>query len=84
MLKISYLMQVNKKQRLGEEKVVDSFDIEDIGKGDKKKEKVAFCRCWKSSKVNPFEGKCFYHMARNIGGKNIWRVRNFLLRLGRF
>lgn len=44
-------MQVNKKQRLSEEKVVDILDIEDIGKVNNKKDKVSFCRCWKSSKV---------------------------------
>ena len=29
-------------------KVVDSFDVEDIG------EKAAFCRCWRSKKVRCF------------------------------
>ena len=36
---------VNKKVKKGEKKVVNTFDIEDIG------DKKAFCRCWKSSKV---------------------------------
>lgn len=36
---------INKKVKKEEKKVVDTFDIEDIG------EKKAFCRCWKSSKV---------------------------------
>jgi len=36
---------INKKVKKDEKKVVDSFDIEDIG------EKKAFCRCWKSAKV---------------------------------
>ncbi|GMT17052.1 hypothetical protein PFISCL1PPCAC_8349 [Pristionchus fissidentatus] len=36
--------RVNKKIRLGEGKVADTVDVEDIG------EKKAFCRCWKSEK----------------------------------
>ncbi|GMS86135.1 hypothetical protein PENTCL1PPCAC_8310 [Pristionchus entomophagus] len=36
--------RVNKKIKLGESKVADTVDLEDIG------EKKAFCRCWKSEK----------------------------------
>lgn len=32
----------NQKVRMGEQKVVDMIDVEDIA------EKAAFCRCWKS------------------------------------
>ena len=38
--------RVNRKQKMTENKVVDAFDIEDLG------DKAAFCRCWKSSKVS--------------------------------
>lgn len=34
--------RVNNKVRLGEQKVVDMIDVEDIA------EKAAFCRCWKT------------------------------------
>ena len=37
---------VNKKIKKDEKKVVNTFDIEDIG------DKKAFCRCWKSSKAS--------------------------------
>ena len=37
---------------MNDDKVVDPFDIEDIGKMNK--DKVAFCRCWKSAKVLDF------------------------------
>ena len=37
--------RINRKQRLSEGKVVDTFDIEDLG------DKTAYCRCWKSNKV---------------------------------
>ena len=40
---------VNKNVKKDEKKVVDSFDIEDIGKDGK--DGAAFCRCWKSKKV---------------------------------
>ena len=36
---------INKKIKKTEKKVVNTFDIEDIG------DKKAFCRCWKSSEV---------------------------------
>ena len=41
--------KINKKQRMSEKKVTDTFDIEDL---DKNKDKISFCRCWRSSKVN--------------------------------
>ena len=37
---------INKRVKKEEKKVVSTFDIEDIG------DQKAFCRCWKSSKVN--------------------------------
>ena len=42
--------KINKKQRLEENKVTNVVSIQDIE--ELGKEKVAFCRCWKSSKVN--------------------------------
>lgn len=44
--------KINRKQRLKESKVTNSVDIEDLGKEAGEKEKVAFCRCWRSSKVS--------------------------------
>lgn len=40
--------RLNRKIKLGCEKVADSIDIEDIG------EKKSFCRCWLSEKVSIF------------------------------
>lgn len=45
----------NNAVRLGEQKVVDAVDIEDIA------EKAAFCRCWKSKNVGfPPSLACIY------------------------
>lgn len=41
--------KINRKQRLDEDKVTNTFDIEDLGK-----KQEAFCRCWKSKKVSLF------------------------------
>jgi hypothetical protein len=42
--------KINRKQRMSEPKVTNTIDIEELVD----KEKVAFCRCWKSSKVTIF------------------------------
>lgn len=42
---------INRKVKKEEDKVVDSFDIEDLAK-NAKDGKVTFCRCWKSKKVS--------------------------------
>jgi len=46
--------RINRKVKVEEDKVVDSFDIEDIGKviEDNSKKNAAYCRCWKSKKVS--------------------------------
>ena len=43
-------------------KVVDAVDIEDIDK-----EKISYCRCWKSSKVG-IHRTCDYHVISIIDG----------------
>lgn len=48
--------RVNRKQKLAEDKVVNCFDMEDLG------DKAAFCRCWKSSKFPYCDGT---HNAHN-------------------
>lgn len=40
--------KINRKQRMTENKVTNTVDIEELAG----KEKVSFCRCWKSSKVS--------------------------------
>ena len=41
--------RVNRKIKLNEPKVATVMDIEDVSKEGK--DKVAFCRCWRSNKV---------------------------------
>lgn len=45
--------RINRKVKLEEDQVNNTFDIEEIGKkvDDSSKKCVAFCRCWKSKKV---------------------------------
>lgn len=38
--------KINRKQRMEENKVTNTVDIEELGK-----KQMAFCRCWKSTKV---------------------------------
>jgi hypothetical protein len=44
--------RVNRKQRMSEAKVADTFDMEDLDKALKEKNgSVSYCRCWKSNTV---------------------------------
>ena len=43
---------MNRKQRMSEAKVADTFDMEDLDKALKEKNgSVSYCRCWKSNTV---------------------------------
>ena len=44
--------RVNRKVRMNEPKVADTFDLEDLDKALKDNNgSVSYCRCWKSNKV---------------------------------
>ena len=59
--------RVNRKQKLNEAKVADSFDMEDLDKKMKEKDgKISFCRCWKSNTVRFCLGTIFEHNYGNI------------------